>query len=169
MVLETNLHLCFWWKNAFHFYLALSASLSVIPFLSPLSLHIIMSGRHISTMAIVGPSVYLLTRKDSLCYNRLISLPPRTLISSQLRIETIIAVGGGGTVFRTVVSWPHSTPTPNIRVTLAGAVSKALTLKDDKRSSRTVLLSSLPSSVLSLYERQRASDVCLNLCLFMCA
>lgn len=45
-------------------------------------------------MAIVGPSVYLLTRKDSLCYNRLISLPPRTLISPQMKIETIMAVGG---------------------------------------------------------------------------
>lgn len=59
-----------------------------------LSVHIIMSGRQISTMAIVGPSVYLLTRKDSLCYNTLISLPPRTSISPQMKIETIIAVGG---------------------------------------------------------------------------
>lgn len=96
MVLETHLHLCFWWKTGLHLYLALCLCLSVIPFLSLLSVHIIMSGRQISTVAIVGPSVYLLTRKDSLCYNRLISLPPRTFISSPLKIETIIAVGGGG-------------------------------------------------------------------------
>lgn len=84
---------------------------------------IIMSGRQISTTAIVGPSVYLLTRKDSLCYSRLISLPPRTLISSQLKIETIIAVGveggvGGGTVLEATPSAPRC----SIAVTLAGGV-----------------------------------------------
>lgn len=65
---------------------------SVILFVSLPSLRIITSGRQISTVSIVGRSVYLLTRKDSLCYNRLISLTPRALISSQLKIETIIAV-----------------------------------------------------------------------------
>lgn len=80
------------------------------------SVHIIMSGRQISTTAIVGPSVYLPTRKDSLCYNRLISLPPRTLISSQLKIETIKAVGGVTLLALWHVHFsqpPHShTPTP---------------------------------------------------------
>lgn len=87
---------------------------------SPCAGCIIMSGRQISTTAIVGPSVYLLTRKDSLCYSRLISLPPRTLISSQLKIETIIAVGvcGGGTVLEAT----PSTPRCSIAVTLAGGV-----------------------------------------------
>lgn len=58
-----------------------------------------MSGRQISTIVIVGPSVYLVARKDSLCYSRLISLAPRTLISSQLKIEAIIAVGDEGDRF----------------------------------------------------------------------
>lgn len=76
--------------------LALVLCLSVILFPSLPWLRIIMSGRQISTTAIVGPSVYLPTRKDSLCYNRLISLASRDLISSQLKIETIIGVRRGG-------------------------------------------------------------------------
>lgn len=67
-----------------------------------------MNDRQISTVGIVDPSVYLLTRKDSLCYNRLISLPSRTLISSQMKIETIIAFWWGN-IFSTVTHLPLST------------------------------------------------------------
>lgn len=87
-------------------------------------LHIIMSGRQLSTVVIVGPSVYLLTRKDSLCYNRLISLPLRTLISSQLKIETIRAVGGA--TFLVLQHACHSPSPPQTAVTLTGVVSNRM-------------------------------------------
>lgn len=70
-----------------------------------------MSGRQISTSAIVGPSVYLPTRKDSLCYNRLKSLASRDLISSQLKIEAIIGVCRGGE--EPFQHSPHRSAAPN--------------------------------------------------------
>lgn len=138
---------------------------SVILFVSLPSPRIITSGRQISTVSIVGRSVYLLTRKDSLCYNRLISLPPRALISSQPKIETIIAVckGGGG-----ILALSSALPQPQIiRLTLAGAAGSALTLKNEKLSQH-ITMSSLPPGVLSLKER-RASYLSVYLCLTMCA
>lgn len=112
---------CFRWKADVPFLLSFSQA-SLCHFISLLlSLHIIMSGRQISTVAIVGPCVYLLTRKDSLYYNRLISLPPRTLISSQMKIETIRAVGG--TTFLALQCACHSLLPPQTAVTLTGVVS----------------------------------------------
>lgn len=106
MVFKTCFHLCFQVKDWSPLPTSVP-SLSIILFLSWFSVHIIMSGRQISTMAIAGSSVYLLTRKDSLCYNRLISLPPRILILSQLKIETIIAFGKGGQFYHSPP--PHKT------------------------------------------------------------
>merc|ERR1712035_56051 len=114
-----------------------------------LSVHIIMSGRQISTMAIVGPSVYLLTREDSLCYNRLISLPPRTLISSRLKIETIIAVGGVTlkhcSTFTTL--YPH--PKQQSDLGRCSQQWDALTLKDDRQAFIPYYCVILPPSVSS--------------------
>ncbi len=73
------------------------------------SAHIIMSGRQISTTAIVGPSVYLLSRKDSLCCNRLISLPPEdfNLFSTENRNNHSC---WWSDTFSTVARSPLSTP-----------------------------------------------------------
>lgn len=119
------------------------------------SVHIIMSGRQISTMAIVGPSVYLHTRRDSLCYNKLISLPPRTSISSQLKIETIIAVGG---VTLVALSRVHRSPPPPQTANWPWRVRSAMGCADfegwqtDKLSYQ-ITVSSLLRRVFLLWER----------------
>lgn len=77
-----------------------------------------MSGGQISTVATVGPSVCLLTKEDSLSYNRLIPPPPKdfNLISNENRSNHSFV--GGVMVF---VSLSAPTTTWNIsRVTLAG-------------------------------------------------
>lgn len=72
-----------------------SISKPVVSLCLVLSAHIMMSGGHISTVAIVGPSVCLLTKEDSLSYNRLMPPPPKdsNLISNENRSNHSFAGG----------------------------------------------------------------------------
>lgn len=78
-----------------------------------------MSGGQISTVATVGPSVCLLTKEDSLSYNRLIPPPPKdfNLISNENRSNHSFV---GGVMVFVSLSAPTTTTWNISRVTLAG-------------------------------------------------
>lgn len=110
-----------------------------------------LSGKQISTTAIVGPSVYLPTRKDSLCYTRLISVALRTLILSHLKIETIIAVGCWGALWRV-----HRSPPPKQQSDLGGCIRQSNDFEGwQMELSWHITVSSYLPTVLSLWERKK--------------
>lgn len=78
-----------------------------------------MSGGQISTVATVGPSVCLLTKEDSLSYNRLIPPPLKdfNLISNENRSNHSFV---GGVMVFVSLSTPTTTTWNSSRVTLAG-------------------------------------------------